>query len=600
VTILLVLLAAVVAAAITYGWLERMGSRAWPALVCRAIAWSALGILLVNLTCALPSSALVTPFVLLDASLSLGAAGGRWQEALDTARALGEVHPFGDEAAAADTGPVAGRSMLGPALTAAVASDRPIIVVTDGEVEDAADLDPGLVQRVGVRILPRRNTPDLAVTRVEGPTRATAGDTVTLNLDLRNAGDSARDTVTVELRADQRQLSRRLVRLPAGAIASLSLSFPTAGLPGGDYLLEARLLSAHDSEPRDDARLWPLKITPTPGVVVLASPADWDARFLYRTIGDVAQLPVRGYTRLEPGRWRATETLAPVPLEVVAQAASHADLLVIKGGATELARSSKARGLWLWPSGEGGETVIPADWYVSANEVSPVASSLVGLPVDSFPPLSAITPIEPAAGDWIALSVQDRRRGAERPVFIGRQVGRGRQVLTAADGLWRWSFRGGSSEQGYRSLIAATVSWLLASPDSAAGRALLVRAVVPNARPLVFQWSGRGAVTSLPVTFTAPGFERRDTLQFDGAGIARVRLPVGRYHYRLEGGGEGLAAVEEFSDEWLPRPVTLTERPATVAAQTSTTNARRWLWLFGICIAGFGGEWWTRRRLGLR
>jgi hypothetical protein len=75
---------------------------------------------------------------------------------------------------------------------------------------------------------------------------------------------------------------------------------------------------------------------------------------------------------------------------------------------------------------------------------------------------------------------------------------------------------------------------------------------------------------------------------------------VGRYRYRLTGGGEGTIAVEQYSDEWLPAPVVLDERPVPAVAQTRTTNSRSWIWLFGLCIAGLGGEWWTRRRLGLR
>ena len=53
-------------------------------------------------------------------------------------------------------------------------------------------------------------------------------------------------------------------------------------------------------------RLHIVTVAPTPGVVLLAGPADWDSRFLYRTLREVAQLPVRGFVRIEPtagGRW---------------------------------------------------------------------------------------------------------------------------------------------------------------------------------------------------------------------------------------------------------------------------------------------------------
>ena len=64
-TLALVILLAVALAGLTYLWLERVGTKAWPAIACRAVAWAALGVLLVNLTCALPASAL-KPMVLFE------------------------------------------------------------------------------------------------------------------------------------------------------------------------------------------------------------------------------------------------------------------------------------------------------------------------------------------------------------------------------------------------------------------------------------------------------------------------------------------------------------------------------------------------------
>ena len=598
-TFALVILIAIALAGLTYLWLERVGTKAWPAIACRAVAWAALGMLLVNLTCALPASAL-KPMVLFDGSLSMGGAGGRWREALDTAKTLGEVHWFGDERGAPDTVPSAGRSLLGPAVVAAAASGRPVIVVSDGEVEDVSDIPPELLSRVGVRTFPRQPANDIALTRVNGPALATVGDTITVSVEVQVFGTAPGDSLTLELRTGRQVLLRRRISAATGGVIDRSFSLPTTGLSGGDHVIEARLVNLNDAEPRDDTRLWLLRIAPTPGVVLIASPGDWDARFLYRSIRDVAQLPVRGYVRLEPGSWRAMETLAPSSSEDVAQSARRADLLVIKGSAPELLRNSRARGIWLWPSGETGEAMIPADWYVSAGVASPIAGALVGLPVDSFPPLSAITPIEPGAGDWVALTVQESRRGAERPVFTGSQTGSTRRVLTAADGFWRWSFRGGSSEQGYRSLVAATVSWLLGATDSTGAKARPVRTVVANARPVVFEWTGAGEPQPLTVQFSDSAGQRSDTLQFDGSGHAEVRLPVGTYHYRLEASGEGTVAVEQYSDEWLPRTMTLQDHPVSGKSANASTSARQWLWLFGLCITGLAGEWWTRRRLGLR
>jgi hypothetical protein len=167
-------------------------------------------------------------------------------------------------------------------------------------------------------------------------------------------------------------------------------------------------------------------------------------------------------------------------------------------------------------------------------------------------------------------------------------------------GLWRWAFRGGSSEQGYRGLVAASVSWLLGGADSAVGRARLVRDVVEQGRPANFEWIAGGTVEPVPIELTGGPGPRRDTLVFDGAGRAELLLPPGVWRYRLSGGGEGTVAVEEFSGELLPRARTLAPHEATATPAESRIPVRRWLWLFGLGVLAFSGEWLARRRMGLR
>ena len=595
----LVVLAAFGLAAFTYLGLERLGRRAWIPLVCRAIAWSALGLLLVNISCPV-SRAPLRPLVLLDGSLSMGAAGGRWAEAKDSAARWGEVRQFGDPRSSHDSTPTRGRSLLAPALLAASASDRPLIVVTDGEVEDFREVPPDLLTRSGVRLFQRATQPDLAVTRVTGPSRVSEGDSIPLEVDVQPTGGTAADSVGIEVLSGSNRLAFRTVRLRGEAGGRARIVVPSASLSSGGHLLRVALAGDGDAEPRTDVRLHLVTVAPTPGVVFLAAPADWDSRFLYRTLRDVGQLPIRGYVRLDGDRWRSMNDLRLIPSDGVRRAARRADLLILKGGATDLAEGTTARGIWSWPSGEGGETQVPGDWYLSQADASPVAGAFLGQPVDSFPPAFLLTPMESGPRDWVALYAQLGRRGPQRPAVFGRQEGRVRRVTVAVEGLWRWPFRGGSSEQSYRSWVAATTSWLLGGVDSARGVARPVQAVVQNGRPVIFEWLGSGSAVPQAVALSGPAGQRADTLHFDGDGRAPLWLQPGEYRYRLSGGGVGTVAVELYSDELLPRRVSLTAHEGRDARSTARSTAREWLWLFGICVLALSGEWLARRRLGLR
>ena len=604
--IALVALAALALAALTYLWLERLGRRALLPMLLRAVAWACLLLLLLNVSCPRPATP-GRPLVLLDASLSM-TAGGQWAAARDSALRTGEVRTFGDERGGTDTLPRRGRSLLAPALTAAAASDRPVWVLTDGEVEDAAELPRDLVGRAGVALFPRARRGDLAVTRLVGPARVTTGDSLVLEADVRVVGDTTVDSVAVDVRAgtapagaEARPLARRRIALRGGA-GRARLVVPAAALRPGEQLLSVGV-PAGDAEPRTDRRLHLIRVTATPGVLLLASPGDWDARFLYRALESTTELPVRGYVMLQPGRWRSMRDLSTVNDAEVRRAARGAELLVLKGADAELARGSGARGVWLWPSGEGGETVLPGDWYLQAPSTSPVAGAFLDAPLDSFPPGTRLVPVQPAPGAWVGLTAQEGRRGPERPAVVGSQEGRTRRVTVAIDGLWRWAFRGGSSEGAYRSWVAATASWLLGGADSARGLARPARAVVQNGRPVTFEWVGAGRPRPLTVALegTGSGGAIRDTLRFDGAGRAQLWLPVGAHRWRLgDGGGAGLAAVEAYSDELLPRTVALAAKPPRTVLAERRSAARDWLWLFGLCVLALSGEWLARRRLGLR
>ena len=593
---LLAVLLAVALAAFTYFRLERLDRRAVGPFALRALAGGALALLLVNPTCAARPAA-QRPLVLLDGSLSMAQRPDAWQAARARADSLGEVRLFGDDGPA-DSLPVRGRSRLGPALRAAAALDRPVVVITDGELEDVAEIPADLLQRPAVELRARDSAADVALVAIDAPSRLTLGDSLRIDVTVR-ATSAAPDSVLVELRfddAERSRLARRAVRLRDGE-GRATLRASTRGLVPGEHVLAIRVVDARDGEPRTDERLAHLVLVETPGIVLVADPGDWDARFLFRAVRDVAQLPLRGYVRMGDG-WRSMTDLAVVRSDVVQRAVRGADLVIAKGTAAGLVTRSPARGVWLWPSGASGP-VEAADWYLVPTPASPVSGAFAGLPVDSFAPAVQLTAQDVPRGAWTALTAQAGRRGAQRPAWFGYEVGRRRRVVTAADGLWRWSFRGGSSEQAYRGLVASTVSWLLGAADSSTAPARLLRAVTQQGRPIVFAWSGAGTAQAIPVSWSGMT-SGNDSLRFDGSGRAELRLPPGTYRYRLAGGNEGVAAVEEYSDEWLPRPVTLAAQTGVPAMGRERRAARDWPWLLGLAVLALCGEWLTRRRLGLR
>ncbi len=592
-----IILLAVGAAALTYFGIERLGRKALLPFLCRSVAWAGLGILLVNLSCPVPGQD-EPSVILLDGSLSMREDSAAYNHLADSLAGVGEILYFGDARPAGDP-VVRGRSRLRTTLQGAVAMGRPIEIVTDGQVDDGGDLSQGLLADVTVHLLARGDGPTFAITRVRGPDRLTAGDTLVVTGELRTFPGWTGDDIDLELRLDSRVLGRTAIRAESEGKVGFRLE-SAATLAAGEHLLTVVGTPADSTSADSTFRLLRLIVIATPGVVLVADPGDWDARFLYRALKDVADLPVRGYVTVAGDQWRAMEDLRSVSLTEVRRAARGADLLILKGGTEALANNSRARAIWRWASGENGEAQLAGDWYLAPGLSSPLAPALAGVAVDSFPPASQITPIQAEDGEWVGLSAQQGRRGALRPVVVGGERGRFRYVTVAADGLWRWAFPGGSSEQGYRAWVAATTSWLLGGADSTTAPARPSNPVVQQARPLQFQWTGRGPPVPLPVRFQSADSTFSDTLTFDGSGTATSWLPLGRYQYTLPNGTGGVVAIEPYSDELLSRAITLQPQVSRGVARAGRTSAREALWLFGLVILALAGEWLARRQMGLR
>ena len=553
------------------------------------------------------------PLVLLDASLSMAGHGGRWREALDTARALakvggggGVIWRFGSQVRAYDSVPPGdGVTRLAPALAAAAGREGPVAVVTDGAISDVADLPSDLLARARVIVLPRPAFFDAFVSDIAGPTRIAAGDTARLRVSygvggMRDARGGMR-RATLAVIGEGRRLVSREVLLPDSGIVSTELTLPVSRIPHPGWVaVEVGLEGVGDEEPRDDARWFVLEVSPQPSVVLLAAPPDWDSRFLARTLSDVARVPVR--TLVQSGTdgsgWRDAAGLTPVSAADVARAVAGARLVVRVGDPALLDRFPTKGAVLTWPTQRGQD----GDWYVQPPEPSPLAAALAGVAWDSLPPAAAVADLA-LAGDSsavVVLTARLARRGAARPVIVLSQVGGARRGTVVASGLFRWAFRGGASAEAYRAVVAALADWLLVGGEGRGETFLPVTYETPNGLPLVWRWAGSGAPRDAVVTLTAGGVARTDTLRFDATGRAELSLPPGVYAYGAASGAErGIVAVETYSDEWRPAAPRMRAQPGGVAGRPAGTALRDRWWLFVIAIAAFATEWAWRRRQGL-
>jgi hypothetical protein len=578
--------------------------------VLRAAGLAALALLVWNPTIPRAAAGDQAPLVLLDASLSMAGHGGHWHQALDTARALahgGVIWRFGTRVTAFDTlAPAAGASRLASALEAAAARGGPIVIVTDAAVSDLADLPVDLLHRARLVVLPRVPFFDVFVAAVEGPRRVSSGDTIRLKVSYGAAGPRAgpagpggKRQALLDVRTDGRRLAARPVLLPDSGIVSTELTIPPSRVSLGRWTaLEVRLEGVSDPEPRDDARLFLLEVSRQPSVVLLASPPDWDTRFLARALEDVARVPVKTLVQAEPGgtRWRDAATLAPVSPAEVARLVATAPLTIEAGEPGAFARLAPPGAALVWPLAPRQD----GDWYVQAPGPSPVAAALAGVVWDSLPPATSLTELASDSTITVALGARLARRGPPRPVVVLSERGGRRRALIAAAGLYRWAFRGGASAEAYRTLVAALTDWLLGSSSAGAERFAPVTNEVPNGMPLAWRWTGSGEPRAILLALAAERRQRVDTLRFDAGGRAELDLPPGVYRYAATDGAErGLVAVDLYSDEWRPGATLLASQPGGPGTPLARVALRDRWWLFVLAIALFATEWGWRRRTGL-
>ncbi len=524
----------------------------------------------------------------------------RWRVALDSAARLGgrQWLRFGDSVRvdrSADA-PYDHASRVRPVVDRAAATGRPVILITDGELDDpdaVSELPPGS----RTIVIPCSPAPDVGVATLEAPSTLLAGDTMAAQVTLM-AGGAGGPAGHLQLKLD----TNVVAEADYDALAPYG-ERPLAlrGLVrGGERaaVLRAVIHGQGDVEPRNDTLGVGVEVSRAPAAVFVSTAPDYDAREAVAALRGVTSLPTRAYYRVAPSVWRSDAALVRVEEASVRAAVRGAPLVVLHGDTSIFGppRVASRGALLLFAP----PTVDDGEWFAAGAPSSPLAPALAALPFDSLPPI-AVAPALPRA-DWQGLVAHRGGAPDDRRVVLAGWDAPRRIAVLGASGLWRWRFRGGTRADAYGVLFGSLYDWL------AAGRSDR-RAVVPDATPLragmPVRWRrGAGGDSVVRVTVTrrsATGRVYSLTLRFtEGATVvATSALPAGVYDVQMPGGSA--VVVVNASRELIPRRPAVSSTKLGVLAllggQTSVRDAG-WIWL--LVIGLLCTEWVLRRRAGLR
>ena len=598
-TWLLAAVAGIAIAVVAYGWRDPRAApeRALPILL-RAAALTAL--LAALLDAPLGRDRAASPLVAIDVSASWLRASGdtSWREALARSRAADadSIILFGDSARVDAPPALPGdhASRARPMVARALALGRPILVITDGAIDDPDELN-ALPAGSRIEVIEPVRGPDLAIQALDLPRNHMQGDTLEARVTL--AGGSAGTGA-----------GRIALTAAAAPLASVPFDATTAGSERtvviraalrqgeGPTLIRAIIAAEGDVEPRNDTLTAVIDVSEAAGAVFVSTSPDLDARFAVGVLRGTLSLPTRAFYRVAPGQWRIDGSLTPVSEADIRRAVRAAPLVVLHGDTAIFGQPQQAtRGALalLLPVSER------ADWYAVAAPASPLAAALSGISWDSLPPVDVVPRLP--SGVWEGLETRRARQFERRPAIVGIERPR-RQVIVGASGLWRWQFRGGAGAEAYAALWGSIFDWLLedrSSPSAVSVADPLLRAGDP------VRWRrGQGGDSVVNVVIT-----RRDAsagsdsvaLRFPG-GVSVVETPglaPGVYDVKFAGGATLLAV--NGSREWLARPATVsTGDIGDAPSAAEAPGIRQMPVIYVLAVVLLCIEWIVRRRRGWR
>lgn len=488
-------------------------------------------------------------------------------------------------------------SRLRPIVERAMASGRPVVLITDGEVQDSAALD-GLPNGSRVIVLPREARKDAALVSMDAPRAAVEGDSVPIRVTI-SAGPAGAGSGSLAIQLDQQVLGRWPVdSMSAWGERQLDVKVRPqqaggTGRAGG--VLRAIVASAGDSEARNDTLATSIEVSRAASAVFVSTSPDEDARFAISVLRGALALPTRGFLHVAPGNWRQEGSLAPVTENEVRQAVRDAPVAIIHGDTAIFgppqSTSFGPLALMVPPDVEDGE------WYPSATPVSPLSGALAAIPLESLPPIAAGLP---ASGEWTGLEARRGREAMRRAIVTGRDTPR-RVVTVTGSGFWRWRFRGGVGADAYAALWGGIFDWLAAERADR-------RSAVPEEGAIragqTLRWRRGSSSDSMPkAVLRRRGATRSDTVALKfAAGVAVTEstpLQPGIYDVSVPGGSAVIAVNN--SGELLPaRPKLHSGGVGRRAGVDAALGARNAGWVYALLIGLLCAEWIWRRRAGLR
>ncbi|MDQ8147948.1 MAG: hypothetical protein P3A31_08660 [Gemmatimonadota bacterium] len=433
-------------------------------------ALAVLAVLAMALDLPLGPAVPVAPWVGLDVSASWRTQDtSAWREAVrlvDSVRAAGadSLLLVGDSVRTGEipVAPSDRASRVAPLVDAAIALGRPVVLLTDGRLDDPERLTRLPAGSV-VRVIETAAAPDAAIAALTAPGGALGGDTIDVGVVVR-AGAAGSGPRTLALRLGDRVVGTAAIPL-LDAYAEHAVTLPVA-VPAGDgaTTLGASLEStAEDRVPANDAVRSPLLVSGAIAAVFVSTAPDQDARYLLAALRSTRRGPVQGFWRVAPGEWRTDGAMRPVPEAAVREAMRAAPMAVVHGdtalfGAPREVTTGRLVLVAPPPPGE--------DQYPVGVGESPIVAALTGIPWDSLPPLDVAATREEG---FAAVRSRRARRFDER-VVVRLVDGPRRIAIVPAAGFGRWRLRGGRSAEAFDALWGSVFDWVGA--DTATGAAI--------------------------------------------------------------------------------------------------------------------------------